>query len=221
MHNQFKQETTFFGAGSFGAVFSCILFLTIISMPQYWKNIIYERSALTWVESLLLFSCSLLSLFNLLLKRVRTGKLQAVWILLSVAFLYLAIDERFMLHEAIREKVLKPNHIYLNFLFWIEKGDYVLIAFMVIGLSLLPLVLNEIKSSRKAFLFFIAGILCSALAVGADTIDLHGLNLPVQYSIQYIEEILETGGMLCFLNSFAAKFFESLNDIALGHAIRK
>lgn len=214
MHNMFEQERKTVSLISFAAVFICILFLTVISFPDYWKNIIYERSPLTWVESLILFSCSLVTFFNFLFLKKQSVKLPIIWLLLSCVFMYLSLDERFMIHEGIREKILKPNHIQFNFLFWVEKGDYVLFVFMAAGISLLPFILKELRSNKSAFLFYITGMIFSAFAVLTDSIDLHGKNLQMQFLIQYAEEMLETSGMLCFLNSFTAKFFEILTSIA-------
>ena len=210
MKKNFEQERNVVSFISFGGVFCCIIFLTLIAVPNYWKNIIYERSALTWVESLILSACSMISFFNFLFLKKQKGKISGIWILLTSVFLYLALDERFMLHEGIRERILKPNNIQLKFLFWVEKGDYVLLMFMVAGLSILPFIFKELKSDKTSMRFFITGIIFSVFAVLTYTIDLRGKQLQSQYLIQYVEEVLETSGMLCFFNSFTANFFKIL-----------
>jgi hypothetical protein len=213
MEYLFEKERKTICRVSFSTVFACIFFLTLVSIPHYWKNIIYEASALTWVESVILFSCSFISVFNSLLGKKLSGKFSFVWLLLSCIFLYLSLDERFMLHESIRERILKPNHFQLKFLFWMETGDYVLFIFMIAGLSILPIIFREIRNNKSALLFMIAGVTFGAFAVFTDSIDLHGRLLHTQYLIQYTEELFETLGMLCFFNSFSAKFFEIISCI--------
>ncbi len=214
MQNLFEKERKTVFYISFSAVIACLLFLTAVSIPNYWKNIIYERSAFTWVESVILFSCASISLFNSLLLKKISGKFSGVWTFFCFAFLYLSLDEQFMLHETIRDRFLKPSQFQLDFLFWVEKGDYILFIFMIAGLSILPIIFKEIRNNKNALVFLIAGVIFSFFAVITDSIDLHGRSLNAQYLIQYAEELLETFGMLCFFNSFSAKFFEILSLIS-------
>jgi hypothetical protein len=210
MNTIFDNERTAFKIISFSTVLVCILSLTFISYPEYWKNIIYEKSPMTWFESMILFACTFISMLNFILLKAKTGQFNKVWFLFVMGFLYLTIDERFMVHEKIREQILKPNHLNIDFLFWVEKGDYVLIFLMVTGLFFVPMIWKELKSDKEATLFFLIAIFCSAVAVGLDTISLKGMSLQLQYVIQYFEEIAETAAMVCFLNAIMMKFFENL-----------
>lgn len=64
------------------------------------------------------------------------------WWLLAGAFLFFAMDDRFAIHERIRDHLLAPRGIRVPFLPWIGPGDFILLLYALIGLALLPRLLR-------------------------------------------------------------------------------
>ena len=177
---------------------------------EYWRYVIYEKSPYAAYQGWLLFLCFAFALANVFVLLKKRGEFNYTWILFCIGFLYLTADEKFAIHEKIREMILKPREIQISWLFWVEKGDYVLLALMLLGIAILPLVLREMQSNKKAFVYFISAVGFSIVAVVIDSINLKIFTPSFQKLLQYIEVLFETGGMLFFLNSFMVKFFDYL-----------
>lgn len=190
--------------GSAALSLAALVFCTVAGMLRhdYWSYVIYEKSPFGWYEAFLLFLCFIFAVCNLILIYKKEHKVNTVWALLSIGFLYLTFDEKFAIHEGIREGFFKPNDISLNIFFWVEKGDYVLLLLMIAGLLMLPFVLKELKKNRRTLLFFIIAVILSAAAVLTDSVNLSSFSVPVQKFLQYAEEIFETSAALFFMNSF-------------------
>ncbi len=191
-----------------------IALCTIIGVIKhdYWSYMIYEKSPIAWLDTFLLFSCCVITAINLFFSFKKNRKINIAWLILSIGFLYLTLDERFAIHESIRENILKPQNVKIDILFWVEKGDYVLIFLAIIGLMLTPIIIKEIRNNKKALIYFVIAIIFSLLAIGDDSIDLKGLDIGLQKLLQYIEEVCEAFGMLFYLNAFAVIFFEHLEN---------
>jgi len=81
---------------------------------------------------------------------------------------------------------------------------------MVAGLILLPRFLKLFKDRRSSQVLFVAGACISGLAVLLDSIDFKSYSLTTQRAQQFIEELLETGGMLLFLNALLLSLFQQI-----------
>jgi uncharacterized membrane protein len=168
----------------------------------YWSYVIYEKSPFGWYEALLLFLCFVFAGYNLFLVYTAERRVNVPWLILSAGFFYLTLDEKFALHESIRENFFKSNDITLDIFFWTEKGDYVLLLLMAAGLFMLPFILKELKKNAKSFIFFIIAVIFGAAAVLTDSADLSLFSADTQKILQYAEEIFETASSLFFMNSF-------------------
>lgn len=202
---------------TFNIVFS-VLFISLLIVskwPNWWEGIIFERSPMTWFESMLLFSsfltCIGCLLFSILEEQSNKIKL---WIMLVLGFGYLTLDERFAIHERIRDSFLSPKGIKLPVFFWTAAGDFILLIFLVVGLLLLTRILKLFKHRKSAYICFIIGICISATAILMDSVNFHEMSIQVLRIEQFVEELLETTGMLFFLNSlfliftdYTKKFF--------------
>jgi len=67
-----------------------------------------------------------------------------VWVAFAIGFVVLGIDERFDLHEAVRDSVLRPNGILVD-LPYIVPGDVGLYLFYAIGLGFAALLGRELR----------------------------------------------------------------------------
>jgi len=185
----------------FPAFFIGILF--VAQYPAWWKWIIFERTPMTWIESVILYTCAIVALgcasLTFLKNEPKPAKL---WVIMGMAFFYLSLDERFAIHERIRDNMLAPNEIQLPVFFWTAYGDFILLILLVIGFIMLPWLLSLFKERRVAFYCFISAIFFSAIAVIMDSIEVKMMAIEIQRIEQFVEEILETVGMLLFLSAF-------------------
>jgi len=193
-------------------LFICILF--VAQWPEWWKWIIFERTPMTWMESLLLYSCAIMALGCASLMYINQNSIKSKrWFFLGLVFFYLTLDERFAIHERIRDGFLAPNDINIPLFFWTSSGDYILLLLLALGLFTLPYMITLFKERKIALYCFIFSIVISSIAVVIDSIEVKELSIELQREEQFIEEILETVGMLFFLNSFYLMFFYYLEDI--------
>lgn len=177
-----------------------VLFLLIAQWPEWWKWMVTEQAPIGWLEFTLLYTCGLLAagstLFVFIARRAKWEVLFSA--LLSIGFLYLSLDERFAVHERLRDKILAPMQLKLPILSWTAAGDIILLVFLICGLALLPRFLRLFRERKAAYYCFIVGVVLSALAVLSDSVDVHAMSLMVQRWEQCIEEIVETSGMLFY-----------------------
>lgn len=192
-----------------------ILLLTVVPWPRWWKWTVPELTPLGWMQSVLLFSTSLFAFlaavgayFHDRAKETRN------WFLLGIAFFYFCLDERFAFHERIRDRILAPMGFKIPGLFWVAPGDYVMLAFMGIGLFMLPRFLSLFQIGKEeAKRFFYAAVAVSAVAILADSFDYKLFTLETQRLEQFWEEMLKTIAMIFFLNAY---FQRALNWIFEG-----
>lgn len=187
-----------------------ILFVSLLIIgkyPKWWEGVIFERSPMTWFESILLFSCLLLSVGCLLFSVLKEYNSKTkLWALMVIGFGYLTLDERFAIHERLRDGFLGPKGIKLPIFFWTSAGDFILLVFLVIGLLLLPKVLKLFKQRKTSLICFITGICFSAIAILMDSYNFEEMSVQVLRIEQFVEELLETTGMLFFVNSLFLLF---------------
>jgi hypothetical protein len=188
------------------------VFFTVVGVMRhsYYSYIIYHKSPMAYVQDVLLFICFITAAANTYLIYKKENKFNFVWFVVAFGFLYLAIDATFSLHQYMREAFLKPGGMSIDFLFWVEKGDYVLIFILLLGLLFVPFVLMELAKNRRAFLFFIIAVIFSVIAVVADSFDLHLFDDGFQKFLQYIEEFSEAAAQIFFINSFLCVTVEKL-----------
>lgn len=180
-----------------------LFFLTIAGWPDYWRFVAAETTPLAWLESVLLILIAFVAGLIAYLEALSGQKIRRVvqsWMVIAIAFAWLALDERFALHERIRDRLLKPTGIKL--LPWMEAGDWVIPLYMVCGLAAIWGIWRLLEDNRASRHFFIAALLMSACAVLMDTIDIRSLDKWLERLLQSIEEGVETFAMTAFLSSF-------------------
>jgi hypothetical protein len=164
--------------------------LAAAQWPRYWAWIAPERTPLGFLEALFLFSGALLAgLLGLLaVFEERSLSERRAWALASLGFAFLGADERFALHERLRDNVLADLGVGLP---WGSPGDYVLLLYLGAGLSLLPAVLEPLRSDRPAVGLFAAGVVLAALSVLADSFDVRAMAPATERLEQSLEEVVE------------------------------
>ena len=137
---------------------------------------------------ILLLSAALLSLIGMLSRR--QGSRGRGWFIQSLVFLFLAIDETLMVHEALMVPVRDA---------WIIPYSFLL---LLLVFSLLPFLIKLPSDTRNSF--FLAGFIFVSGAIGIEaftgwyvtSFGEHNLVYEILYTI---EELLEMGGIVLFI----------------------
>jgi hypothetical protein len=185
------------------AVLFAICLFVAASWPNYWVFIAAETTPLAWLESLLLMLTACIAALNAFVvyaagsfdQRMKWG-----WLVVAAGFAWLGLDERFAVHERIRDLWLKPTGIRL--LPWMEAGDLLIPVYTVCGLAISSGIWLMLGTKPRVRLWFIVSLALSAAAAGLDTIDVRSLNLSQERLLQSIEEVIETLSMTGYLSVF-------------------
>lgn len=182
-----------------------IVFISILiylAYPEYWLFINTENTPMTWYQSVLLFAISIFAFFNANLFFLKSEKVYVLlWIIIGFAFLFFSLDEKFMFHEQIRNNILKPKNIRLNFLPWVGVGDFILMVYLLIALIALPFYIKTIKKFKKSLVFLLVGFLFCFFAILADSYDIEKMQNNTLRIEQFMEEISEGFGFTFILIS--------------------
>lgn len=206
---QFVERAAVMVFTGFSVIFTVLIILA--QWPEWWRWVVAEMTPMTWLEHTLLYTTALLGWGAAAIDYLRKADRKArYWALLGLGFTLLALDERFAIHERIRDRILEPMQLRLPFLPWVSAGDFILLAALGMGLLLLPRIIRLFQERRSALILFIAGVGLSAAAVVFDSFDFHAYSLEIQRGQQFIEELIETAGMLCFLNACLLIFLPKL-----------
>jgi hypothetical protein len=163
--------------------------------PRWWTQIAPEQSAMTWLQSVLLVVASAGAAMIAIADRSRSR----MWLVLAVGFGGLALDERFTIHERVRDTLLAPRHVAVPFLPWVAPGDFLLLAYGVVGLTLLPSVIAVFRPDRPATRALILGVLFASVAAGVDSINPATWTIGQERIQQSLEECIELASDLSLL----------------------
>jgi len=188
------------------------LLLAAAQWPRYWTWIASEQTPMTWLQSVVLVLASAAALLLAVLLRLRgdAAPTRRPWQVLAVGFAALAVDERFALHERLRDAVLAPRGIRVPFLPWVAPGDFLVMVIAVTGLAVLPLVLRGLNGDRTARVLFLLGVGLAAVAVGMDSIDPATWSLEAERAQQSLEEVVELAAGLCLLGAVLLRLLSTL-----------
>lgn len=89
--------------------------LGLARWPRWWIWIAPEQAPMTWLQSdALMLAAAASMLVGFVQRRVDAGSVR-VWWVLAAGLTGLAIDERFALHERVRDRFLAPRNITVPF----------------------------------------------------------------------------------------------------------
>jgi hypothetical protein len=179
--------------------------------PSWWAWIAPESTPMTWLQSVVLVVAAVGSLLvgHVLLLQSRTrptavGSAAAepaaddtapvgarTWLLLAAGFAALGIDERFALHERVRDGILAPRGVTVPFLPWVAPGDFLILAVAVIGLAVLPMVWRAVRPDPAAGRALLLGVTLAVLAVASDSVDPATWSVQGERIQQSLEEVVE------------------------------
>ncbi|MBT6226603.1 MAG: hypothetical protein HOI47_08110 [Candidatus Scalindua sp.] len=162
-------------------------------------NLDVERSIPTLFSFVLLLTCSFF-LFIIASAKRKDGEGYMYWLVLSVIFLFLSIDESLMTHEGLMEKLRTLLNTSGYFYFaWVIPYGIGLIAFLLVYTKFL------FKLPYKTrLLFIIAGSVYISGAIGLELVGGRCYELYGEHSLSFvilftIEEILEMSGTVLFI----------------------
>jgi hypothetical protein len=189
-----------------------VFLLIVVRWPSYWKWIATEDTPMTTLQvavmyTIALFCWAIASLHHL---RFNGGK-SLRWLVLGGGFFWLALDDRFAIHERIRDKLLAPRHVSIPFL-PIAAGDVVLLLYMAVGFLLLKWLWPIFQENKAIKRRFLAGVAVAALTVTVDAYDVHRLDMSAERFEQTVEEIFELIAQILFLQGTILALFKSLGD---------
>ena len=162
-------------------------------------NLDVERSIPTLLAFVMLLTCSFF-LFIIASAKRKDGEGYMYWLVLSVIFLFLSIDESLGIHEGLMEKLRTLLNASGYFYFaWIIPYGMGLIVFL---LAYTKFLFNLPGKTR--LLFIIAGFVYISGAIGLKLIGGRCYELYGEHSLSFvilstIEEILEMAGTVLFI----------------------
>ncbi len=167
--------------------------LVAAQYPAYWRWVALELTPMTWLQTVILVlagaASALIAVLGRALQWPRIHRV-AHWVL-AFGFGYLALDDRFAIHERIRDRILAPRDVRLPGLDFLAPGDFQVLLMGVAGLALLPVVVRALRADRLALRLFALGVLCSVSAIAMDAIDPATMPLDVERLAQTLEECVE------------------------------
>jgi hypothetical protein len=169
--------------------------LFVAGWPNWWRYLAPEQSPMTWVQSVMLVASCLLAGLVAAREWLHGAPRRTLlpFVVLAAGFAWLALDERFSIHERLRDNVLAPRGVRVPLLPWVGAGDFLLLGYAVVGLLVLRLVVPALHD-RQARLLFLAGVVVAAAAVAADSVNPDRFSVSAERVEQTIEEIAELAG---------------------------
>jgi hypothetical protein len=189
-----------------------VLLFIVVPWPSYWTWIATEDTPMTTLQvvvmyTIALFCWAIASLHHL---RFNAGK-SLRWLVLGGGFFWAALDDRFAIHERIRDKILAPRQVSIPFL-PIAAGDFILLFYMAVGLLMLKWLWPIFQENKAVKRRFLAGVAVAALTVTVDAYDIHRLDMNAERFEQTVEEIFELIAQILFLQGTILALFKSLGD---------
>lgn len=189
----------------FSAVLTFLLTYLFVALlffakwPNWWEWTVPEQSPMTWMQSLLLFLNVLAASALGILCYLQNEKSKMYWwLLLSFGFLYLMLDERFAIHERIRDVYLAPQNIKIPLFFWTAAGDFLLILYIIIALAFIYPYFKLFRVRKAALYWLISGFFVAIITVCIDSFSFKTYSRLMQNVQQFSEELLE----IYVMNSF-------------------
>lgn len=177
---------------------------------QSWRPFQGTYNTITWVSSLQLLLVGILAYFIFeatasprRLETAAPGHRRWIWLVFALGFVWLAIDERFEVHEWLRLELFRPHGILVGVPF-LAPGEVGLMLYFAVGLVFTKFLLPELRRHPPALTLFL-----SAVALTLVTIVIDSLNAGVtrgwhlRYVLIYtVEETGEIWAQFLFSLSF-------------------
>lgn len=199
------------------AIFPLALFL--IGLPKPWRIFEGEASPINWFSSVQLVILGVIGLSVFFVTRFeRTGESDPTpaawpWLVVSVGFFFLSFDEKFQIHETVREEWLKPAGIATG-IPGLKSGDIVLLGYAVAGVFLTFKLVQDLRRHRRSLILFVAALFVIGVAATQDSLNLKVLKTPTVRHVQIVaEEVGEVWAQAMFAVAMIWFFFFKLRGV--------
>jgi hypothetical protein len=203
-----------------GVNVGCIVLLTFLDWPNWWRHISYELSALTWfssVQLILIAACCLLLalLCRIPLTDIRLLREQRlVWLLLAGVFVLFALDERFQIRERLRETALGSTGATAG-LPGVGAGEIPILVVAAVGLFVAYRLYLYFGGDPATRVWLLVGVVLALASTVIDVADLSARGEIIQRNQQFTEEILETLGQMGLFVAFTRHAWRLLEQVRL------
>ncbi len=139
--------------------------------PLFWN----EHTFMTWFSSAQLALIGLVAWLNreaaVLVRRLAPSQPARPWIwwIFMAGFFFLALDERFRIHEQVRDRWLKPGGLFTG-LEYVRPGDVGLYFYFLAGLVCAAFLIAELRRFPPALRFFAAAVGCAGVVAVVDAL---------------------------------------------------
>ena len=188
--------------------------LAIARWPQWWLWIASEQTPMTWLQSVVFVLAAVGALLVAHLRWLVGRGGARPWLLLAAGFGALAVDERFALHERVRDGFLAPRGVSLPFLPWVAPGDFLVMLMGLVGLLLLPMVWRAVRDDRASRFALLLGVVLAVIAIGSDSIDPSTWTVAQERVQQSAEEVVEFGSALALFACVGLRLLGLLGEVA-------
>lgn len=220
---------TFSVTRALGAVAFLLLLANIVGQLSIYhagQADVYELAAFFYFDNednvpsgfstLLLLISTLLLFVITLLNRNQTGSKVSYWVVLTVGFLFMALDEELSFHEKLIRPVrmlFNDDHYGIFYYTWVIPA---IVLVLLLGLFFLKFVIQLPAKTR--FNVILAATLYIGGAIGVELFgglyhELYG-NLNLTYSmIVTVEESLEMAGIIVFIRALLVYIGDNYRDV--------
>lgn len=201
-----------------------ILLFIFSKWPKYWEHINYEYSHLTWLSSVNLILTGVACVMAYILTELKEPSKNLIhrFIIgvLGLGFIFLSLDEKFQIHEKLREKIFIPNNVGTE-ISGVGAGDFTHIIFAIIGLGISYFIIKRIKISKLSVGLYASALVTALISVITDATNpvvrddsqLSQTELMQSINHQFTEELFESAAIICFAACFINYFFAELKNI--------
>ncbi len=173
----------------------------------YWTMFWGENNAITWWSSVQLLVVAAAAWANFAVASAASpARRPWIWAVFAAGFVFLALDERFEIHERVRDGWLLPSGSFDGIPF-VRPGDVGLYAYLLAGVALATFLLAELWRVRRAFWLFAAGVALAAVFTVVDALP-REIELRLPY---FLTSVFEEGGELWSQWLFLAAFLVVLD----------
>jgi hypothetical protein len=193
------------------------LLLMAARWPSWWSWIAPEQTPMTWLQSVVLVVGAAGSLLVGYILRLSGARTVIAWWVLAIGFGVLAFDERFAVHERVRDGVLAPRGVTIPLLPWVAPGDFLLLLVGLVGLALLPMVWRALRTDRGASIALFIGVGLAMVAVAMDSIDPSTWTTQAERVEQTAEEMVELASGFALFAAIALRMLGLLDAVQPAH----
>ncbi len=190
----------------------------------YWKMFRGTFNAASWFSSVQLLLIGIVAYGNYelfgLLRRFAgagAGPRQWIWLVFALGFIILGLDERFGIHEALRDHVFRQAGLFVGSPYLIA-GDGGLYLFFCIGLVFTPFLVGELRRWPPSSLLFAAALVLTLATIVIDSLKGSAMrDWPFRLFWDYaFEEVGEIWAQLLFMLSFLIVLHGRLGELNTG-----